>query len=82
MPGDWDWVEVRNCNYLHEAQFLKSVLDSEDIESLIPDQYTLGVDPLYVAALGGVRLMVRAADLDRARELLASAGNAPEHGLE
>ena len=82
MPGDWDWVEVRNCNYLHEAQFLKSVLDSEGIESFIPDQYTLGVDPLYVAALGGVRLMVRADDLDRANDLLASADNSSEHGLE
>ena len=82
MADDWDWVEVRNCNYLHEAQFLKSVLDSEGIESFIPDQYTLGVDPLYVAALGGVRLLVRAADVDRANDLLASAGDSPEHNPE
>jgi len=71
MSGDW--VQVHNCNWLHEAQFLQSVLDAEGIESFIPDQYILGVDPLYVAALGGVRLLVHADDVERAREVLASA---------
>jgi hypothetical protein len=46
------------------------VLDAEAIESFIPDQYTLGVDPLYVAALGGVRLLVREADVERANDAL------------
>jgi hypothetical protein len=68
-----DWVAVGNCNWLHEAQFLQSVLDAEGIEAFIPDQYTLGVDPLYVTALGGVRLLVRRADVERAKDVLASA---------
>jgi len=76
------WVEVRNCNWLHEAQFLKSVLDSEGVESLIPDQYTIGVDPAYIAALGGVRLLVRAEDGERANEILASAAIDEDGGGE
>jgi hypothetical protein len=64
------WVEVRNCSWLHEAQFVKSLLDSAGIEALIPDEYTLGVQPLYGPVLGGVRVLVRADDFERASELL------------
>ena len=75
-----DWVEVRNCARLHEAQFLASVLDSAGIESLIPDQYTAGIQPFYVPALGGIRILVHAEDLVRARELLDSAETLPSEG--
>ena len=65
-----EWVVVRSCNWLHEAQFVKSVLDSAGIDAQIPDEYTLGVQPLYGSALGGVRVLVRKMDLSRAIELL------------
>ena len=65
-------VEVRRCTWLHEAQFLKSVLEAADIEAFIPDEYTLGVQPLYANVLDGVRLLVRAGDLERASEILDS----------
>ena len=74
---DSEWVEVRSCSWLHEAQVLTSVLESAGIESLIPDQYTVGVQPLYALALGGVRVLVRAEDLDRARELLDCVDASP-----
>lgn len=67
-----DWVEVRRCNWLHEALFLQSVLDAAGIEAAIPDEHTLGVQPLYSNALGGARLLVRAEDLERASEILNS----------
>ncbi|HXW03796.1 MAG TPA: DUF2007 domain-containing protein [Vicinamibacterales bacterium] len=65
------WREVRSCNWLHEALFLKSVLEAEGIDVLIPDEHTLGVQPLYAPALGGVRVLVPAADHARAAEVLA-----------
>ena len=65
-----DWVEVTRCNWLHEALFLQSVLDAAGIDATIPDEHTLGVQPLYSNALGGVRLLVRAEDLERASEVL------------
>ena len=74
---DIQWVEVRSCAWLHEAHFLTSVLDSAGIDSLIPDEHTLGIQPLYGPALGGVRILVRAEDLERARELLNSADKLP-----
>ena len=71
-----DWVQVRNCNWLHQAQFLKSVLESEGIDVQLPDEHVLGVQPFYGAAIGGARVMVRPADLQRATELLESVADA------
>ncbi len=65
------WVDVRRCNWLYEALVVKSVLDGADIEAVVPDAHTLGVEPAYSAL--GVRVQVRPADLDRALEVLASA---------
>jgi hypothetical protein len=67
-----DWVEVRNCMWLHEATFFKSVLDAAGIEAMIPNEQTLGVQPLYANMLGGARVLVRPEDLERAREVLDS----------
>ncbi|HET7618330.1 MAG TPA: DUF2007 domain-containing protein [Vicinamibacterales bacterium] len=68
--SDDDWVEVRSCAWPHEAAFVKSLLESEDIEVLIPNEYTLSIQPLYAPALGGVRVLVRRRDLARARDVL------------
>ena len=75
MDHSDDWVQVRNCNWLHQAQFLKSVLESEGIDVQLPDEHVLGVQPFYGAAIGGVRVMVRPADLRRATELLESVAD-------
>ena len=65
-------VTVRSCNWLHEAEFVKSVLAAEGIEADIPDEHTMGVQPLYGAAIGGVRVRVRQEDFARATETLAA----------
>ena len=65
-------VTVRSCNWLHEAEFVKSVLAAEGIEAEIPDEHTMGVQPLYGAAIGGVRVRVRPEDFARATEALAA----------
>lgn len=68
------WVEVWNCTWLHEANFFKSVLEAAEIQVFLPDQHSLGVDPFLAPAFGGVRILVRSDDLQRAREILDSAG--------
>jgi hypothetical protein len=65
-----DWVEIRNCTWMQEAHFVKSVLKAEGIEALIPDQYLLGVQPLRANAIEGARVLVRAVDRARAAEVL------------
>ena len=75
-----DWVEVASCTWLHEAAFLQSVLEAAGIDATIPNEHTLGVQPLYANLLGGVRVLVRRENLERAREVLASGSAAPADG--
>jgi hypothetical protein len=65
-----EWSVVRNCSWLHEAEFVRSLLESEGIDAQIPDEFTIGVDPGYINMLGGVRVTVPAGELDRANEIL------------
>ena len=72
-----EWVEVRSCAFLHEAEFVKSLLEAEGIEVFLPDEYTLGVDPGLAPGFGGVHVLVRSKDVQRANDVLASPSNAP-----
>lgn len=65
-----EWAQVDNCNWLHQAHFIKSVLESEGIEVQLPDEYTIGVDPALANALGGIKVLVRTPDRERAEQLL------------
>jgi hypothetical protein len=73
-----EWIEVRRCMWLHEAEFFRSVLDSAGITSQIPDEYMLGVQPPAAIFLGGVRVLVQPEDAGRAREILDSAEVSPD----
>lgn len=72
-----EWTAIRHCASLQEAEFLKSLLESEGIDAAIPDEHALGINPGLTNALGGVRLIVRVEDEARAAELLASCEPAP-----
>jgi hypothetical protein len=65
-----EWTVVRSCSYLHEAAFVKSLLEAEGIDVQIPDEYAVGVNPGYSNMLGGVRVMVHADQLTYANEIL------------
>ena len=67
-----EWVVASTSTWLHEALFLKSVLESAGIEAMIPNEYTLGVQPLYSNLLGEAQVLVRSEDKVRAEELLRS----------
>ena len=69
---DEQLVTVRTCSYLHEAVLIKSVLDAEGINAEIPDAYMAGVQPALGGTMGGIRVVVRFSDLDRAEEALAA----------
>ena len=72
IARDTEWVEVRSCSFLHEAEFFKSLLEAEGIHVFLPDEHTIGVDPGLAPAFGGVRVLVRADDVARAVEILES----------
>ena len=72
-----EWIQVRNCNWLHEAHFVKSVLESEGITVQIPDEHTVGLQPGIATALGGIRVLVPSDEWSRATELLAAVNATP-----
>jgi len=72
-----EFVTVHNANWVHDAMFVKSVLEGDGIDAFVPDEHTVSVDPALIAALGGVRVQVRAADADRARQVIAAVLRQP-----
>lgn len=54
---------------VNEAYLAKGLLESEGIEVLLFDEHANVVYTTY--ALGGLRLMVKESDLDRAKDLLS-----------
>lgn len=69
-PAD-EWVVVRNCGYMHEAELIVAVLEAEDIHAFIPDAQMAGGIGL-TGLIQGVRVLVRASELELANEALST----------
>src|SRR5262245_42036356 len=78
---DEEWIVLRSCVWIQEAQVVKSLLEAGGIDAFIPDEYFLGANPHYGIALGGARVMVRSTDLEQASAIL-DAMEVPESGSE
>jgi len=72
-PAD-RWVVLETYLSLQDAYVTRSALQGSDIPCLMPEEHTGGARSDLVFAMQGIRLMVPASELDRARELLASKG--------
>lgn len=59
------------CDDINEAYFLRSALEGSGVEAFIPEEYAVNYPPIAIFA-GGVRLLVRNEDLERARAVLSS----------
>jgi hypothetical protein len=57
-------------NYI-SASLMLARLDNEEIVCYLKDEYTVTIDPILSNAVGGIKLMVRADDFERASALLA-----------
>lgn len=58
-----------------EAHMLKSKLESEGIRCYIFDEYTVTLNPIFSNAVGGIRVMIDAADQDAATKLFIEIQN-------
>jgi hypothetical protein len=74
---DDELVTVHNGVYLHEAELMRSVLEAEGIEAVIPDEFTVGVDPALGVPLGGIRVQVAKSDVERATAALRAVIDLP-----
>lgn len=69
-----NWTIMTSFTYPHEAYVIKSRLESDGIEVFLKDEYTVQVNNLYSNAIGGVKLLVKNSDFDRAYEILKQGG--------
>lgn len=58
----------------HEMAVYRARLEWEGIECFAKDENIVSAHPFYSNAVGGIKLQVQRADLERARELLVEAG--------
>lgn len=65
-----------------EAGMLRGLLESAGIVAVVRDEVLSGINPFLQPAIGGVKLAVKAADAERAREIIRSAGVLPGPGPE
>ncbi len=56
-----------------EANIVKGFLESNDLFCFLQDEHSIGLNPLYSNAMGGIKLMVRIEDEERALDLLSSS---------
>ncbi len=63
---------IARYQYSSEAQIMKGLLESEDIQVFLSDNLTIDTDPLVSNAIGGVKLKVFAKDAMKAQHILES----------
>ena len=69
-----DWTVIITFIYPHEAHLAKGVLESEGLDVQIKDEMTAQVNNFYSTAIGGVKLLVRQEDAERAYNVLKESG--------
>jgi hypothetical protein len=60
------------------AHIVRTRLEANGIPCFIADENTIGANPLYNQAVGGVKLKIFERDLERCREILANEGDLHE----
>jgi DNA-directed RNA polymerase subunit RPC12/RpoP len=60
------------------AHIIRSRLEANGISCFIADENTIGANPLYNQAVGGVKLKIFERDLEKCREILATEGDLHE----
>lgn len=65
-----DWSTCATVSDLATAQVLRTYLDAEGIEALIPDENMVAVAWHLGQAIGGVRVQVRSDQVEQAKEIL------------
>ncbi len=82
MPDDDALIVISSYLRSEEAGMLRGLLESAGIVAVLRDEMVSAVNPFMQSAIGGVKLAVRAADVERAQEIIRSAGVLPGRGPE
>ncbi len=76
-----NWKIILTFTYPYEAHIVKSKLESENIPTQIRDELTVQADILHSNAIGGVKLLVKEKDYDKALKILIESGQINEPKL-
>lgn len=72
-----DTVVIYSANTLLEAQLIQAQLENEGVYSEALDIHTISVHPLLMNAIGGIRIIVRKEDAEKAHELIEGFKESP-----
>ena len=75
VTGEEELITIANFSHPTEADPVVAWLESEGIECFVTNEHTITMNWLYSNAIGGVGVQVRAADVERANEILQVALN-------
>jgi len=64
------FITILTFTYAYEVAVIRGMLESEGITCFVQDELTVQINPFYSNAIGGVKLQVRASDLNQAIESL------------
>ncbi len=64
------FIQIRSYNNYIDAHLMLGRLQHENINCHLKDEFIVTIDPLLTNAVGGIKLMVASAQIDRALELI------------
>lgn len=71
-----NWVEIIDTNDEIEAQIVKNILEAENIQ-VVMNSMKIRPYPVSIGRLGEVRLLVRAKDIEKARDVIKAMKEIP-----
>ena len=71
-----DWVEIIDTNDEIEAQIVKNILEAENIQ-VVMNSMKIRPYPVSIGRIGEVRLLVRAKDIEKARDVIKAMKEIP-----
>ncbi|MBK6420536.1 MAG: DUF2007 domain-containing protein [Ignavibacteria bacterium] len=81
--GENDLVAVKSCSTAVDAHVFMGLLRDNGVEASLADEANVSWYPGATSAYGGVRVMVRGGDAERALEILASPlEQDADHGID
>ena len=80
--GEEELITVANFSHPTEADPIVAWLESEGIACFVTNEHTITMNWLYSNAIGGVGVRVKAADVERANEILQAVLNPDATGDE
>lgn len=69
-----NYTTVFTCTYPHEVLTPRALLEANEIDVFVRDELTVGANPFYSNAIGGIKIQVPEKDYQRAIELLIEKG--------